>query len=96
VRPLLGRWPSEDRWPDRVAAWQAEVDRRRREEFIDAGADVARAQAEHAAELRGALLAPARVLRTRIERLRAEGGGEPFEDLSAAELARKSSASRTA
>jgi hypothetical protein len=43
---------------------------------------------EDAAELRGALLAPARALRARIERLRADGRGEPFQDLSLPELSR--------
>jgi hypothetical protein len=85
---LVKRWASEDAWQDRVRAWDGECDRRRREEFMDAGADVARTQAENAAELRGALMAPARALRTRIERLSAHDGGEPFQDLSLAELVR--------
>jgi hypothetical protein len=85
---LIGRWSSEDGWPGRVAGWEAECDRRRREEFHDAGADVARAQAEAAAQLRAVLLAPGRVLAARIDRMRREGGGEPFQDLSLAEVAR--------
>jgi hypothetical protein len=85
---LVARWSSEDSWPDRVAAWQAECDRRRREAFHDAGAEVAWAQAEDAALLREALMGPARSLRTRIERVRAEGGEDLFQELSAAELLR--------
>jgi hypothetical protein len=44
---------------------------------MDAAADAARAQAEDAAELRAALMAPAHALRARIERMRADGGGSP-------------------
>jgi hypothetical protein len=85
---LVGRWSSKDGWPDRVAAWEAECDRRVREEFHDAAADVARAQAEDAAELRRALMVPGRALAARIDRLRAEGSGEPLQDLSLADLMR--------
>lgn len=91
-KQLLGRWSREDGWVDRCAAWDAECDRRRREEFMDAGTDAARAQAMDAAELRAALMAPARALRARIERMRAEDGGEPFQDLSLAELMRLTAA----
>jgi hypothetical protein len=59
---------------------------------MDAAADAARAQAEDAAELRAALMAPGRALRARIERVPAEGGGEPFRELSLAELARPTAA----
>jgi len=30
---LVGRWSAEDDWPERAAAWDAELDLRRREEF---------------------------------------------------------------
>jgi hypothetical protein len=59
---------------------------------MDASADAARAQAEDAAELRAALMAPGRALRARIERVRAEGGAEPFRELSLADLARPTAA----
>jgi hypothetical protein len=84
---LIKRWASENGWQDRARAWDAECDRRRREEFMEAGAEVARRQAEDAAELRAALMAPARAVSERIERLRA-AGEEPFESLSLAELIR--------
>jgi hypothetical protein len=86
--PLVGRWSAEADWPGRAESWDAEVDRRRHEEFMDAGADVAQAQAKDAAELRRALPAPARALRTRIDRLRADAASEPFQELSLAELLR--------
>ena len=85
---LVGRWSSQDGWPERVAAWEGECDRRAREEFHDAAADVARAQAEDAAELRSVLMAPGRALAARVDRLRAEGRADPFQDIPLAELAR--------
>jgi hypothetical protein len=86
---LLGVWSRENEWQKRTAAWDVECDRRRREEFHLHGADVAREQAEDAAKLRGALLAPARAVIERIERLR-EKGIDPFGDLTPAELVRLS------
>jgi hypothetical protein len=85
---LIKRWAAQDSWQERVREWDLECERRRREEFHNAGAEIARQQAEDAAELRGALLAPARAVRARIERLGAEGRGEAFQDLSLAELVR--------
>ena len=75
---LVRRWASEDGWEERVRAWDAECDRRRREEFSEHGAYVAREQAEDAARLREALMAPARVVVERLERARSEGG-DSFE-----------------
>jgi hypothetical protein len=56
--------------------------------YARTGCIVNRAQAEDAAELRMALMAPGRALAARVERMRAEGRGEPFQDLSLAELLR--------
>jgi hypothetical protein len=86
---LVKRWASEDGWRERVQAWDVECDRRRREEFHDASADIARAQAEDAAALREALLSPARAVQAKLAKMAAEGR-DPFEGMSAAELVRLS------
>ena len=84
---LVRGWASEDGWEERVRAWDAECDRRRREEFLEHGAYVAREQAEDAARLREALMAPARVVVERLERARSEGG-DSFEGLDMAAMLR--------
>jgi hypothetical protein len=49
---LIKRWAAEDGWQERVRAWDAEVDLRRREEFAAATVDASREQAETAARIR--------------------------------------------
>ena len=78
---LIGRWSSEDDWPERVAAWQAEVDQRRREEFMEATADVSRQQAESAARIREGVDAFARSFLDQVAEYR-ERGEDPFADLT--------------
>ncbi len=86
---IVSRWGGQDNWPERASAWDAEQDRQLREEFSQATADVARAQAEDAAQFRDALLAPARALRAKIQRA-VDEGKDPFEGMTVGELLRLS------
>lgn len=84
---LISRWGSRWRWVERAAAWDAERDRVRREEFLAGDVEVARAQAEDAAALRGALMEPARAFVAWLAERRAEGE-DPFDGVSASERVR--------
>jgi hypothetical protein len=74
---LVRRWASEDGWEERVEPGTPSVTAGA-EEFLEHGVYVAREQAEDAARLREALIAPARVVVERLERARSEGG-DSFE-----------------
>ena len=89
---LLRRWADEDNWRERVEAWDAEVDRRRREEFMEHSTDVAAEQAEAAAEFRMALLTPAQAVVARIAALK-QDGKDPFDGVPLPELIRLSATS---
>ena len=78
---LVGRWSSEDGWPERAAAWDAELDARRREEFAAATVDASREQAEAAARIRLAVDAFAQSFLNDLARYR-ERGEDPFSDLA--------------
>jgi hypothetical protein len=78
---LLRRWSHEDGWPERCAAWDAELDLRRREEFAAATVDASRGQAETAARIRLGVDAFARSFLDELARYR-ERGEDPFADLT--------------
>ena len=86
-RQIVGKWSHENGWVERCAAWDAECDRVRREEFMEATGDVAAEQAEAAASFRLALLEPASAVLARIEALKGDGK-DPFEGVDLPELIR--------
>lgn len=75
---LVGRWSGHDGWPERAGAWDAEVDRRRREEFAAAAVDASREQAETAALIRLGVDAFARSFLDELAAYR-ERGEHPFD-----------------
>jgi hypothetical protein len=75
------RWAAEDGWQERVRAWDAELDARRREEFAAATVDASRQQAETAARIRLGVDAFARSFLDELARCR-ERGEDPFADLT--------------
>lgn len=81
---LLERWSREDGWVARAAAWDAECDRRRREEFFAGDAEVSREQAETAALARFGVHA---FIDDFVEevRLARKENRRPFEGLTASE-----------
>lgn len=86
---LMDRWSGEDGWVDRVAHWEAECDRRRREEFEETSAEIGYALAMDAEKLRRALLSPAEALVAKLEEARSRGE-DPFEGMKASDLVRLS------
>jgi hypothetical protein len=84
---MLRKWAQQDDWEARVKAWDAECDRVLREEFAEGLADVARAQAADAAQLREALLEPARAFLAWLAERR-KNGEDPWAGLTAAERVR--------
>jgi hypothetical protein len=84
-RQLVGRWSTEHDWQDRVAAWDLEQDRQRREAMAKENVEAGRRHAQIAA---GALQAAAAVNLEWLDRLRKQGDlpqalkGMTFEDLS--------------
>jgi hypothetical protein len=77
---LIKRWAAEDGWQERVRAWDAEIDQRRREEFA-APRLTRRAQAETAARIRLVVDAFARYFMDELAVYR-ERGEDPFADLT--------------
>jgi hypothetical protein len=92
---LIKRWAAEDGWQDRVRAWDAEVDLRRREEFAAAAVDASREQAETAARIRLGIDAFARSFLDDLAGYR-ERGEDPFADLTPSQKLTKLSAAARA
>ena len=90
---LSKRWASEDGWQERVRAWDAEVDQRRREEFAAAAVDASREQAETAARIRLGVDAFARTFLDELAQYRERE--DPVADLSPSQkLAKLGAAAR--
>lgn len=71
---LIGQWSSRHDWQDRVAAWDLEQDRQRREAM---GRENVEAGKRHAQIAAGALQAAAAVNLEWLDRLRSRDGGLP-------------------
>jgi hypothetical protein len=83
----LGRNSSQFEWKRRLAAWDRELDRVRREGELKARVEAGRRHAREATKLTKVLLEPAEALIRRIQKRRAEDpDGDPFEALSDLEL----------
>ena len=78
---LIGRWSAEGKWPERAESWDAECDRRRRAEFLEATVDASREQGEVAARIRDGVDAFARSFLDQVAEYR-ERGEDPFADLT--------------
>jgi Phage terminase small subunit len=65
---IVRRWSADNRWRDRVAAWDGEQDRVKREGYLEEIRDVGRRQAETARRHAGALSLPAVEIARRLER----------------------------
>jgi hypothetical protein len=78
---LVGRWSSENGWPERAESWDAECDRCRREEFMAATVDASREQAVSAARIREGVDAFTRSFLDELADYR-ERGEDPFADLT--------------
>lgn len=89
-KTLVATWSRENNWVERTAAWDAECDRVRREEFADTSAALGEQLATDAENLRAALLLPAKAVRRRIIEAHARGE-DPFDGVSNAEMIRLAS-----
>ncbi len=78
---LIGRWSAEDNWPGRAESWDAECDRRRRAEFLEATVDASREQGEVAGRIREGVDAFTRSFLDEVAEYR-ERGEDPFADLT--------------
>lgn len=86
-KALIGRWSSENRWVARVAAWDREQDRVKREADLQARAEMGLRHATEAMEAQEVLLMPARALMERWrKRKEKDPDKDPFENLSDLEL----------
>lgn len=88
-KQLVSTWSKENNWVERTAAWDAECDRVRREEFADTSAALGEQLATDAEKLRAALLLPAKAAVKRITEAHARGE-DPFAGVSNAEIIRLS------
>jgi hypothetical protein len=86
-RSILGEWSKEHRWVARVAAWDREQDRVKRDASLKAQIEMGERHAREAMELQEGLLMPARELMRRWKKRKEEGSdGDPFKDLSDLDL----------
>jgi hypothetical protein len=77
---LIGRWSAEGNWPERAESWDAECDRRRRAEFMEATVDASRCRRRSRPGSEG-VDAFARSLLDQVAEYR-ERGEDSFADLT--------------
>ena len=84
---LIGKWSSEDGWPERRRAWEVERDEVRLEEFKLGEREASQAQGATAAKYRMALDSIAQAFLDKLEAIRATGS-DPFDGMTVAEIGR--------
>ena len=82
---LVTEWSRRDRWVARVAAWDREQDRVKREADLKGQVEMGKRHAAESAELQDALLMPAREMVRRYREAQ-EKGEDPFKGLSMLDL----------
>lgn len=80
---LIERWRSRHAWVERAAAFDAEIDRRRREAMFEEAIEMGRRQAADAAAAQTAVMASIRELNARLD---GPDGRAELRDLGLAEL----------
>lgn len=81
----LARWSSDHGWQGRVAAWDREQDRVKRDAMLDEVVAMGQRQAQQAHSMQVALSMPAQELLRRIQKAR-EQGRDPFAGMTTMEL----------
>ena len=82
---LFSRWSHTHKWVPRVAAWDREKDRVKREADLKGRAEMGQRHAKEAAELQDALMLPGRELARRYEEAKAKGE-DIFEGIPTVDL----------
>jgi hypothetical protein len=80
---LIERWRSQHAWVERAAAFDAEIDQRRREAMFEEAVEMGRRQAADAAAVQVAVMASVHELTARFE---SPNGRAELRDLALAEL----------
>lgn len=84
---IVSRWSSDNSWVARVAAWDREKDRVKREADLRGRTEMGQRHAKEASELQKVLLMPAReIIRRWQKRMEADPDGDPFKDVGDLDL----------